>query len=1106
MVEQTGTSNPTIDQLVPIPQPHGVPVLGNLLNIVGDTPVQAMMELAREQHEGIFELHMPGRNMVVVFGPSLVDEICDDARFDKLPQLRNGGRTSVGGDGLFTAWTYEPNWRKAHNILLPNFSQAAMKNYMPMMVDIGEQLAEKWERQNPGEAVDVPADMTRLTMDTIGLCGFGYRFNSFYREEPHPFVTAMTRGLNEGREQQTRLPGQTKLMVRKRRQFQEDTTTMYSLVDTLIRERKAHPEDVETKDLLSYMLEGVDKETGEGLDDVNIRYQIVTFLVAGHETTSGLLSFAIYYLLHNPSALERVYHEVDAVLGDDLSRLPSYEQVRKLEYVLQILKETLRLWPTAPAFSRYPLETTVIGGKYQLQKGQELLVLTPMLHRDLGIWGPSPEAFDPDHFTRQAEQARPAYAYKPFGHGQRSCIGRQFALQEATLVLGMLLQRFEFVDYSGYQLKIKETMTVKPEDFHIQVRPRTHRNGSGAGHTPAGAPAGTAVLERPVSAETEAEAEESEPESPPVRVQHAAPMLVLFGSNLGATEDLARQVANDANARGFNTTVAPLDEYVNRLPTEGVVVIATASYNGNPPDNAARFVDWVSNTSLPPDALQGVKYTVFGCGSREWASTYQKVPTTIDQALAAHGAERVYTHGEGDVSDDFDDQFRTWSGPLWPALATAVGVAIESAEGVDAGHRYEVEVVAEPAVASPFRAEYGARVFTIHTNRELHRKDGPNPSPRSTRHIDVALADGVAYLPGDYLGVLPRNSDDLVRRVAARFKLEPSARLRIVSNSTSKSFLPVDQPIEVATLLRGYLDVQDVATRSQIQVLAEYAECPPERQRLLALAGDDADSAALYRREILDRHISVLDLLEENQSCSLPFNIYLEFLPPLKPRYYSISSSPMVDPHQCSVTVGVLDAPARSGHGRYQGVCSTYLALQGEGATIEGFIKNPSTQFRLPADPTTPIIMVGTGTGLAPYRGFLEERAELQKNGQSLGPALLFFGCRNPEQDYLYENELRDFEQTGIGSVVCAFSRQDNQPRMYVQDAIKAHADDVWSLLESGAVIYVCGDASRMAPDVRRAFASLYQDKQGVDQAAADAWVSELVNQQRYAADVWPSN
>jgi cytochrome P450/NADPH-cytochrome P450 reductase len=390
-------------------------------------------------------------------------------------------------------------------------------------------------------------------------------------------------------------------------------------------------------------------------------------------------------------------------------------------------------------------------------------------------------------------------------------------------------------------------------------------------------------------------------------------------------------------------------------------------------------------------------------------------------------------------------------------------------------------------------------------NRELHRTSGPNPSPRSTRHIEVALPDGVEYQPGDYLGVLPRNSEDQVRRVASRFKLDPTTRLRIVNNSTSTTFLPVDEPVDVATLLGSYVDVQDVARRSHIQLLAEYTECPPEQMRLLALAGDDPESAARYRTEVLARHISVIDLLEEFQSCTLPFNIYLEFLPPLKPRYYSISSSPRVDSGRCSVTVGVLDAPARSGRGHYQGVCSWYLAHQDAGAAIDGFIKNPSTQFRLPADPATPIVMVGTGTGLAPYRGFLHERAALLARGQTLGPALLFFGCRNPEHDYLYEDELRAFEQSGVVQVVCAFSRLEGQPRTYVQDAIRARADDVWALLERGSTIYVCGDATRMAPGVRSAFSRLFQDKRGVDQETADGLLAELDAQQRYVADVWPS-
>src|SRR5262249_1496911 len=270
--------------------------------------------------------------------------------------------------------------------------------------------------------------------------------------------------------------------------------------------------------------------------------------------------------------------------------------------------------------------------------------------------------------------------------------------------------------------------------------------------------------------------------------------------------------------------------------------------------------------------------------------------------------------------------FRTWYGSLWPTVATALGAPSEAVSSTEAGHRYEVQVVTDVAVSSPFGADYAARPLRVLANRELHRKDGPNPSPRSTRHIEVSLPGGLSYRAGDYLGVLPRNPPELVQRVASRFNLTPETRVRIVNNSTSKTFLPVDETIDLSTLLGSYVDIQDVARRSQIQVLAEYTECPPERDALAALASDEPDTVARYRTEILDKHLSVLDLLEKYRSVELPFNLYLEFLPQLKPRYYSISSSPLADAGRASVTVGVLDAPARSGEGHYRGVCSCYLA------------------------------------------------------------------------------------------------------------------------------------------------------------------------------------
>lgn len=1067
----------------PIPHPPRKGPLGNLPDIHTETRVQDMMKLAR-QYGPIYELELAGVRLVIISGFDLVDELCDEQRFDKLlgPALQSGRATA--GDGLFTAWTHEPNWHKAHNILLPNFSQQAMQGYMPMMLDIAEQLMDKWARLNPDEPVDVPADMTRLTLDTIALCGFNYRFNSFYREDPHPFVTAMTRSLEESLAQQQRLKVQNKLMVRAHRQLQEDTSTMNNLVDKIIQERKRSGSEV--KDLLSYMLNGVDKESGEKLDDLNIRYQCITFLVAGHETTSGLLSFVIYFLLQHPEIVRKAYEEVDRVLGSDLSVLPSYEQVNQLRYISQILKETLRLWPTAPLFSRYPYEETVIGQKYRFGKEHNIQVLVPMLHRDKKVWGENAEHFDPEHFSREAEQARPANAYKPFGTGQRACIGRQFALQEAALVLGMLLQRFELLDHAQYQLKIKETLTLKPDDFWIKVRPRQNR---------------TVVVPAP---KPEPKAVEAAP-APVLAGHHNTPLLVLYGSNLGTAEGLAHQIADDGTTQGFAASVAPLDDYLEKLPTQGAVVLVTASYNGTPPDNAVKFCQWLQSDGLAATALQGVNYTVFGCGNRDWAATYQAVPNLIDAQLEAHGAKRIYSRGEGDARDDFDGQFRAWYGPLWSALGSALSIATSGPEAVVKGHRYEVEW-ADPAPAHPFAVTYQAHLLTVLENRELQGKNGLNPSERSTRHLEIALPEGTTYRTGDHLGVLARNSQSLIQRVAARFNFNKDSLIRIRANTAAKTHLPTTEPINVSELLASYVELQEVATRAQIQVLAEYTECPPEKAKLEALAGDDPDSVARYREQVLIKRMSLLDLLEMYPACSLPFNIYLELLLPLRPRYYSISSSPLAQPRQCSITVGVVNTPARSGRGTYEGVCSSYLNHLAADNLIPGFVRDPNSAFRLPADPKIPLIMVGPGTGLAPFRGFLQERAAQQAQGQAIGPSLLFFGCRHPEQDFIYEDELRAFEQQGVTRLEVACSRLDGQPKTYVQNLILKCQDEVWQLIEAGAMIYVCGDASKMAPDVRAAFGQIYQAKTGGGEAEAEAWLTGLAAQQHYLTDVWASS
>jgi cytochrome P450 / NADPH-cytochrome P450 reductase len=284
--------------------------------------------------------------------------------------------------------------------------------------------------------------------------------------------------------------------------------------------------------------------------------------------------------------------------------------------------------------------------------------------------------------------------------------------------------------------------------------------------------------------------------------------------------------------------------------------------------------------------------------------------------------------------------------------------------------------------------------------------------------------------------------------------------------------------------------------------MSEHTRCPMTRPKLQAYAGDDAAATEHYRSDILGKRKSVFDLLEEHPACELPFHAYLEMLSLLAPRYYSISSSPSGDPARCSVTVAVVEGPAHSGRGRYKGICSNYLAGRRAGETIQATVRETKAGFRLPDDASVPIIMIGPGTGLAPFRGFLQERAARKERGSSLGPAMLFFGCRHPDQDYLYADELKAFEAGGITELYTAFSRSDG-PKTYVQNLITAQKEQVWSLIENGAIIYVCGDGGKMEPDVKAALVAIYRERKGADADAGLRWIDDLGAKNRYVLDVW---
>lgn len=446
-----------------LPHPRGrIPVLGDLLAFRAQSPSQSMAELAALGP--VFEFCFLGARYVVAAGAEAVAEVNDESRFCKYVGPDIEALRILGGDGLFTAYSDEPNWQKAHDVLMPAFSQQAMRRYHSIMFDVADELTARWDAVAArGETVDVSADATRATLETIGRCAAGYQFGCFHSEAPHPFVEHMVAGLKGsdwvGGLRQTFLPNF--VARRAERRVRNHAARMQEIADELVAERlrvgPGHHDD-----LLELMLDS-------DLESTNIRYQLINFLVAGHETTSGALSFALYFLSQHPDVVAKARAEIAQVWGDEVR--PDFEHVAKLRYVRRVFDEALRLQPTVPGYYRAARADTVLAGVHPMRSGDWVLALTMTLHRD-ARWGPDPDAFDPDRFEPEQVRARPAGLYKPFGTGPRSCIGRQFALHEAVLLLAVLLRRYDMVADPGYQLTIAERLTLMPKDFRLALRRR----------------------------------------------------------------------------------------------------------------------------------------------------------------------------------------------------------------------------------------------------------------------------------------------------------------------------------------------------------------------------------------------------------------------------------------------------------------------------------------------------------------------------------------------------------------------------------------------------------------------------------------------------------
>lgn len=453
------------DRVLPHP-PYRLPVLGDVWDLhVTDSSQWGMR--GAQRYGDIYERNIFGSRVTYVSSPDLLSEINDDKLWSKFLGIPIRDLRSVARDGLFTAHNSEPNWARAHAILAPSFTAQAMRGYHATMRECAGQLIEHWDGR-PGEWLDIPGDINKVALEVIGRTGFGYSFDSFGRTDPHPVVAAMLRALTYINRSAYSHPLVERTVFRTQRaQHLADVAFVNAEVDAVIATRQRAGAGLHD-DLLERMLTAADPETGERLDAQNIRHQILTFLAAGQETSAGVMAFALHYLSLHPEIADRARAEIAKVrTGAEFE----FEDVAKLRYVRRIVDESLRLWPTAPGYFRKANSDTLLGGRYPFEKGEWVFIVLLQLHRH-ERWGADPENFDPDRFLPERIRARHPELYRPFGVGLRACIGRQFAYHEIVLVLATILANYDLEPDPDYRLRVKETITLKPDRLRLKVSRR----------------------------------------------------------------------------------------------------------------------------------------------------------------------------------------------------------------------------------------------------------------------------------------------------------------------------------------------------------------------------------------------------------------------------------------------------------------------------------------------------------------------------------------------------------------------------------------------------------------------------------------------------------
>ena len=1005
----------------------------------------------------------------------LVQELGDDSRFDKY--IFNSFELLLE-DSLFSAWSHQDIWLQSNRIVSSGLAGQHLKKYCSGINAVANNLCTKFRYGHPsGEYVLVGDEVSKAIWDIAGLAtlseNFGALFKSEHTDLMQTFEDGLLMAIQHGNE-----PNFVKeLRFLRNRKMKANLTKVRSYVKEKIANRLADDRKEDYLDFLSFMLETSDPISEKKLSDATIANQVIALILGIHETSRLATEWILYYLCVDRDLLHKAYAEVDSLFPDPNEQV-TLEKIHQLDLLPRIFKEVERISPSFGVLMRYALEDTEVLDGIAVKKGTLFYLPLYAIHNNPKFWK-NPSTFDPDRFLPEAEAQIAPGSYHPFGVGKRSCIGRGFAFVEVMTIIVSLLRNFDLRLDPKYNLVNDSTTSgAHPKDLKISFKARSKSSNTGSQ-----AAVGINV-DHESGAATKGQLENQKCPFSSALGQSKLPALnlseidIAFGSNGGFGKTVARKLAQQARQYGFAPNIFELNELPNRLQKKNKLLIITSTYNSIPPINAQRFVDLLNKGDLD---FSGIECALIGIGDVTWQSSYMAIPRLVEKKVTDLGGSLLLPMLKLDVSNDDHQAFLDrWITQLWESTGVDVSASAQSHA------TYVISSVPQAAIVS---LNSDMKYFEVLENKELIQRTYSETEDRSTRLISFSIPKEFKYQAGDCVYVMAYNSGPNISKAMRAFGLNSEELISIDSHDPQSSWLPINSPITYLYLFRRYIDLDYTLKRSDFVFMESHAdgELKQYAKEVLGLP------EAVFNEQIRDKKVSLIDFLQSKGYPEFPFSIALNILRPLKRRYYSISSSPLVNPEELSITVGVLKRPHASGRGVFRGICSNYLESLNPGDFIRVGIL--ASHFRLPEDSATPMIWIGAGTGIAPYRSFIQSRSILQAQGQQLGKCILIAGCRKPEHDQLYAQEWLEAERKGLIKVYWAFSRNivgGVLTKTYVQDVIESHKAELTELINDGANVYVCGDGETIGKAIPIAF--------------GEGLFAKLREEHRVYEDIWGGN